>query len=300
MNYEVKGNYLFIDLEGIYYSSVQDLFDELIPSKKIQHLLIQNKWITMDDNPVKRETALIGKKLKIDLYSVQTEYPIVETKPDIVYEDELFLIVNKPNGLLVHKDGNSSLTLTDIVGSYLRENNIPGEAKAIHRLDVDTSGLVVFVKSMIFQPLLDRLLMYKQIKRSYIAIVEGRCDFKRQTIEKNIGSDRHDSRRMVIAKRGRSAKTTVYNLYSCGKYSVLRCELRDGRTHQIRVHLASIGHPIINDELYGTSSPLLKRMGLVANEVEFYHPLKVEMMKVKIRLDSDFRKLMEYVDEEEL
>lgn len=299
MNYEVKGNYLCIDLEGIYYHTVQDFFDELVPSKKIQHLLIQNKWIMLDDKPVKRETALEGEKMTIDLYPIKTEYPKVTGKLDIVYEDELFLIVNKPNGILVHGDGNKGITLTDIVGSYMSENHIPGEAKAIHRLDVDTSGLVVFVKSMIFQPLLDRLLQYKQIRRSYIAIVDGRCSFKKQAIEKNIGSDRHDSRKMVIAKRGRSAKTTVFNLYSCDKYSVLRCELRDGRTHQIRVHLASIGHPIINDELYGNSSPLLKRMGLVANEVEFYHPLKEEMMKVKILLDSDFRRLMEYVDEEE-
>ena len=102
---------------------------------------------------------------------------------------------------------------------------------------------------------------------------------------------------MVIAKRVKEAKTLVKTLYSDDEYSVFKCELRTGRTHQIRVHLASIGYPIINDELYGRPSKLLKRMGLCAYETEFYHPLKEEMVKVRLKLDSDFRELLKYGEE---
>ena len=288
MEYYVSDTALYIAIKSLYYDTIQDFFDTLIPSKKIQHLLIQNKWIRIDEESVKRESALKGDTLAIDLYPFAHDYPILKDDPSIVYEDELFLIANKPNGMLVHSDGKEVITLEDLVGSYLAKHHLPGENKSIQRLDVETSGLVIFSKSPIFKPLLDQYL---------IAVCENKADFKELVINKNIGSDRHDKNKMVIAKRGKEAKTLVKTLYSDDEYSVFKCELRTGRTHQIRVHLASIGHPIINDELYGRPSKLLKRMGLCAYETEFYHPLKEEMVKVRLKLDSDFRELLKYGEE---
>ena len=101
-----------------------------------------------------------------------------------------------------------------------------------------------------------------------------------------------NAKKRVVAKNGQQAKTIVESIYTNNEYSVLKCDLKTGRTHQIRVHLAYIGHPILNDELYGNPSKLTEHMGLAANELTFYHPLKEEMITVKGDITPDLQKLI--------
>ena len=166
----------------------------------------------------------------------------------------------------------------------------------IHRLDKETSGLVVFSKSEVFQPLLDQLLSQKQIRRNYLAFCEGKMEVgKIFTIDKPIGRDRHNANKRIIHKNGQNAVTKV-RCVGCDKkhnYCVLLCTLDTGRTHQIRVHLSSEGYPILNDPLYGHESDLCVRMGLFAESVELYHPLKEEMMSVEAPLPKDLGRLYE-------
>ena len=293
MQYQVINEWLEIECSSLFYSTVQEFFDHLIPSKKYQHLLIQNKWILLDGNPVKRETELQGQTLSIRLYP-ETYYYEVKTsvEPEIIYEDELFLVVNKKAGMLVHDDGNHKLTLSDIVESYMARNYLLGSANPIHRLDVETQGMVVFSKSVIFQALIDQLLAKKQIKRDYIAFVEGRIEEgERIAIDAAIAKDRHNPKKQRVSKTGQNAKTVVHGIYAHNDYSVVKCELKTGRTHQIRVHLESIGHPILNDELYGRPSKKTENMGLVANHLEFYHPLKEDVIKLDCDMSYDLRKI---------
>ena len=293
MLYTVDERWLKIDVSSLFTETIQDFFDAYIPSKKVQHLLIQNKQILLDGNPVKREDDIVGLSLDIMIYPDTYAYETVANEADVVYEDELMLVVNKPKDLLVHSDGTGELTLTKIVESYLCNRNCMS-AIPIHRLDKETSGLVVYSKSPVFQPLLDQLLSAKQIRRNYLAFVEGKMEPGRtMTIDKPIGRDRHNASKRVIAKNGQNALTKV-RCIACSKkdnYSVLLCTLDTGRTHQIRVHLSSIGYPILNDSLYGHESDLCVRMGLFAESIELYHPLKEDNMTVEAELPNDLGRL---------
>ncbi len=293
MKYTLDDKILKIEISSLFNERIQDFFDEFIPSKKIQHLLIQNKWIKLDGNPCKREDFIVGVNLEINLYPENYHYETCKHDLDVVYEDEIILVVNKPKDVLVHSDGNEKDTLTKWVEGYYVDRPYIS-ALPIHRLDKETSGLVVFSKSIIFQPLLDKLLAEKQIRRYYLAFVRGKMEKDASiNINKPIGKDRHNSNKRVIFKGGQNALTKVRSLGFNKKdnYSVLRCTLDTGRTHQIRVHLASEGYPILNDSLYGEASSLCIRMGLMADELEFYHPLKQEMMNVDCELPNDLSKL---------
>ena len=165
MKYTLDKTWLHIEIESLFVKTIQEFFDVYIPSKKIQHLLIQNKNILLDGNPVKREDDIVGIHLDINVYPEKYNYISNDYKLDVVYEDEFILIVNKPKDILVHSDGNDELTLTKMVESYYADRNYIS-ALPIHRLDKQTSGLVVYSKSVIFQPLLDKLLSEKKIRRN--------------------------------------------------------------------------------------------------------------------------------------
>lgn len=119
MKYILEDKILKIEIASLFNEKVQDFFDEFIPSKKIQHLLIQNKWITLDGNPCKREDYIVGMNLEINIYPETYEYHESKHKLDVVYEDEIILVVNKPKGVLVHSDGNDEDTLTEWVKAIL-------------------------------------------------------------------------------------------------------------------------------------------------------------------------------------
>lgn len=293
MKYELKDRWLHIDIDSLFVKTIQEFFDDFIPSKKIQHLLIQNKGILLDGNPVKREDDIAGLKLDLNIYPDEHEYIRNGLKCDICYEDEIMVAVNKPKDLIVHSDGTDEMSLTKMLESYYADQSYV-DCLPLHRLDKQTGGLVLFSKSSVFQPLLDKYMSEKTIRRNYLAFVEGRIEEGRIfTIDKPIGKDRHDSKKRIIHKDGQRAITKVRCLAvnKARNYSVLSCTLDTGRTHQIRVHLASEGYPIINDDLYGSSVSLCRRMGLFAESIELYHPLKEENMTIEAALPADLEML---------
>ena len=293
MNYSLEKTWLHIDIDSLFVKSIQEFFDAYIPSKKVQHLLIQNKNILLDGNPVKREDDIVGLSLDLNIYPETFDHKDSGKRPDIVYEDEIILIVNKPKDLLVHSDGSDEATLTEMVESYYASRKYIS-AYPIHRLDKETSGLVLYSKSTVFQPLLDKLLSEKKIRRNYLAFVKGKMDVGTSlNIDKPIGKDRHNPNRRVIYKNGQNALTKVrcIGVNRAKNYSILRCTLDSGRTHQIRVHLNSIGYPILNDDLYGPKSDLCVRMGLFADSMELYHPLKEDNLIVEAELPNDLSRL---------
>ena len=291
MNYILRDKYLDIEIKSLFVKSINDFFNGYIPSKKYQHLLIQNKWILIDGKACKRDSELVGDTLSILIYPEEYNYINNELKPDVVYEDEIIAILNKPKGMLVHSDGNDNITLTDYLRSYYSDRSYL-DTNPIHRLDFETTGLVMYSKSPIFQPLLDKLLADNQIRRYYLAFVKGKIKRgENLIIDKPIGKDRHNPNKRIVYKDGQSALTKAKCLGNKNGISILRCYLGTGRTHQIRVHLSHIGYPIINDDLYGINDKSLIRMGLIGDELEFYHPLKETSIKIECPLPNDMARV---------
>lgn len=217
----------------------------------------------------------------------------VDMNLDIIYEDEDLLIVNKPKGLVVHP-AKSHWDETLVHGLLFQMNelsdingtNRPG---IVHRIDKDTSGLLMVAKTNIAHQLLAEDLKNHDIKRSYIALVHGSFEESKGTINAPIG--RHPKIRIknAVVSDGKHAVTHFEVMHTYAKYSLIKCHLETGRTHQIRVHLSYINHPIVGDPVYGFK-PLLVESGqmLHAYRLDFIHPRTKKAMTFEVPLPLEF------------
>ena len=209
---------------------------------------------------------------------------------DVVYEDDLVLIVRKGSHQIIHDDQKNDALIND-VSKYFEENNYHRLVRPIHRLDEMTQGLVFFSKILFLQPYFDYLLKNKIIKRKYLAITKGRFKNNKNDIiiEKRIGRDRHINNKYIINPKGKEAKTKIRLIKYINGYSLVECELFTGRTHQIRVHLSSIGLPIVNDEIYGIKDTKFKNMGLYAYKLNYLNPLTNELKEIVYKKYDDLK-----------
>lgn len=194
---------------------------------------------------------------------------------NVVYEDALVLVVNKPAGLVVHPAaGNWSGTLLNgLLARDPRAAQLP-RAGIVHRLDKDTSGLMVVGRTLEAVTALVRDMAQRDIHRRYVALAQGDVGDKPFTVEAPIGRDPALRTRMAVVAGGKPARTDVERVGFDGEVSAIRCKLHSGRTHQIRVHLAHRGHPLVADALYGGRSLRgMQRQALHAAELAFAHPI---------------------------
>ncbi|MGI6230257.1 MAG: RluA family pseudouridine synthase [Tractidigestivibacter sp.] len=223
-----------------------------------------------------------GDGVVIALAATSQSAPAPHVAPaKIVYRDPIFLAADKPAGQLVHGDGTGASTLTDAVCAALAAEGASAHPQAVQRLDVPTTGLVLFSLTEEFQPALDALVSGHGMKKRYLAEVTGSFKEDQLTIDEPIGRDRHDSSRMRVCRpgQGKPAVTRVKTLARKSGKSLLLVELGTGRRHQIRVHLAAAGHPILGDTLYGGARDSRGLM-LHAYEESFLHPLTGEPIKI--------------------
>lgn len=198
---------------------------------------------------------------------------------DILYEDDHLLIVNKPAGIDTHPaDDTQTNTLANAVAFYFQANGIESRVRHIHRLDKDTTGAVLFAKHAIAGAILDRLLEQRIIKREYLALVQGKVKQKSKMINEPIGRDRHHPTRRRVSPGGQDAITyyEVIKHYPDQNITLVKLQLQTGRTHQIRVHMSYIGHPIIGDVLYGGIEKGYSRQALHAFKISLPHPITNE------------------------
>jgi 23S rRNA pseudouridine1911/1915/1917 synthase len=224
--------------------------------------------------------------------AVAAREPEADSEADftVAYEDEYLLVVDKPAGVVVHPArGHAAGTLAQALAGRTAGGEEPGRAGIVHRLDRDTSGLLVVAKSEEVHRALKSLLAARRLEREYLALVEGHPSARTGTIEAPIGRDRRDRLKISIdTDHPRPARTRFEVERLLPASALLRVGLETGRTHQIRVHLAAIGHAVCGDPLYGTPGSYgLSRQFLHAGRLGFPHPVTGAVVDVRSPLPGD-------------
>ena len=262
----------------------------------------------LEDGRVKRGEKIIKANYKVragEMFVVDIPEPepieaVPENIPlDIIYEDDDVVVLNKARGMVVHPaPGNYTGTLVNALLYHC--SNLSGINSAIrpgivHRLDKDTSGIMIVAKNDAAHISLSQQIQSKPAVRTYLAVVRGNIKTDSGTIETQIARDKTDRKKMAVVKEGgRDAITDYEVLERFGKYTLVRCKLRTGRTHQIRVHMEYLGYPLVGDPKYSPmKTPFgIKGQALHSHTLEFTHPRTGERMKFEAPLPEDMHKII--------
>ncbi len=242
--------------------------------------------------------AQTGARVKVVIAPSERREVSAEDLPvNIVYEDESIVVVNKAAGMVVHPaPGNWSGTLVNALKGRVRNlSHAGGEDRAglVHRLDKDTSGLLIVAKTERAHRILSAAIAARRVARRYAALCWGHLNSDELFVDQPIGRDPRDRKRMAIVKSGRAARTDFFRIARLDSADLLRAHLRSGRTHQIRVHLASIGHPVVGDDVYGGGGGRRlaalppRRHFLHAAWLQFKHPVTGEALDFRAPLPVD-------------
>ena len=219
----------------------------------------------------------LGQHLKLELVPTAQTLAFHPQAMDlkIIFEDEAILVIDKPAGLVVHPAAGhwSGTLLNGILAHHAAARMLP-RAGIVHRLDKDTTGLMVVAKTLPAVTALVRSIAAREVRRIYLALAHGQVPWQEQVIEAAVGRDPGSRLRMAVVSSGKPARTDVSRLAVAEGVSALRCRLHSGRTHQIRVHLAYRGYPLVGDTLYGGRPARgLVRQALHASELALAHPI---------------------------
>ena len=264
--------------------------------------MIEENLVLYNGKPSKASTK-IKTGDRIELFEKEPEPLAVkgeEIPLEIVYEDDDLMVINKPRGMVVHPaPGHTSGTLVNAVLSHAGESlsSINGVLRPgiVHRIDKDTSGLILVCKNDFSHKALAKQLEEHSITRRYHAICSGRLKEEQGTVSAPIGRDEKNRKQQAINyKHGKEAITHYRLLENLQNASLLECRLETGRTHQMRVHMKSIGHPLLGDPLYGPKKNLyaIKGQALHAMVLGFVHPRSGEYMEFSADYPEDFQKLL--------
>ena len=265
-------------------------------SRTHAHELINAGLITVNNKTAKPSLKLNpGDKVIVNIPPSPQPHLEAENIPlNIIYEDDDVLVVDKPAGLAVHPaPGHPSHTLVNAVLNYLPSlADETGSLRPgiVHQLDKYTSGLILIAKNRVAQTNLSTQFKNRVVKKTYLALVKGKLTPQQGIIEAAIGRDRRHRQRMTVVSKGREARTEYRVVKYYGNYSLLEIRPETGRTHQIRVHLAAIGFPVVSDAAYGTKSPHFSRQFLHASKIAFHLPSTNDLAVFESPLPPDLEK----------
>lgn len=274
---------------------------------------------TMVQRLIEEGNVLVNEKKEKPSYKIQLNDNIeinmpapkeVDIKPqdisiDIVYEDDDIVVVNKPKGLVVHPaNGNPDGTLVNAIMAKCKSSlsGIGGELRPgiVHRLDKDTSGLLIIAKNDKAHINMSEQIKNRNVKKIYIALVKGIVKENEATINMPIGRSTKDRKKMAVRKDGKEAVTHFRVIKIYDKYTLLELKIDTGRTHQIRVHMAEIGHPVVGDMVYsnGKNEFGVEGQMLHAKSLDFKHPITGKEMHVEAELPEYFKQVLEKIEKQ--
>ena len=263
-----------------------------ISSILLNRLIKNNKILLNNTKCDTRISPNIGDIITVDLSMQEDNSNIVATKMplDIIYEDDWMIIVNKPAGIAVHPSIlHYDDSLSNGIKSYFNTINLHKKIRPVNRLDRNTSGLVLFAKCEYIQECLIKQMQANTFKKEYLAICNGIFDKKHSIIDLPIARKENSIIERCISENGQKSITHYKVLKEFNNYSLVNCTLETGRTHQIRVHMAAIGHPLIGDSLYGTDSDFIDRHALHCYKLQFIHPVTKCNLDFLCSLPCDFK-----------
>lgn len=272
---------------------------------KIKKMIDNNNVLV--NNKIAKASYIIKENDNIDITPLTEETTVsAENIPlDIVYEDDDLIVINKSSGMVVHPaPGNYTGTLVNALmyhTNHLSTVNTSIRPGIVHRIDADTSGLLLVAKNDKTHNLLAEAISKKEVVREYIALVHGIINEDTATIDAPIGRDKNNRKKMcVTSENSKDAITHIKVLERYKNATLIKCKLETGRTHQIRVHLNYIGHPIVNDPVYGPKKVIDSAFGqmLHAVKISFVHPITKEYMEFTAPLPQKFDEILKIYKEE--
>jgi 23S rRNA pseudouridine1911/1915/1917 synthase len=261
--------------------------------------LIESGHVLVNGKTARASAALKGgDAVTIELPPEQQPVPLPQPIPlDVIYEDDDIVIFNKPAGLTVHPaPGHEENTLVNaVLARYPDMASFAESERAgiVHRLDKDTSGLIVIARNKTSQNYMLSKFKKHEVSKGYITLVKGRLEPGHGVIEAPIGRHPVHRQKMAVVEGGREAKTRYRVIKYIDGYTLLEAMPETGRTHQIRVHLAAIGFPVVGDKIYGVKSPYLKRQFLHAYKLGFVLPSSGEYREFSIGLPDDLQSALD-------
>ena len=278
------------------------LSERLDLSRATIQRLIEEEKILVNYKKVKAsyKTQLDDEITVLEDEPKETKLEAEDIPLDIIYEDNDILVVNKQKGLVVHPgNGNPNGTLVNAVLAHCKDSlsGIGGEIRPgiVHRIDKDTSGLLIIAKNDKAHIAMSEQIKNHEVKKTYIALVRGRMKENKATIDMPIARSEKDRTKMAVSRHGKNAVTHIEAIEKFENYTLLEVNIETGRTHQIRVHLAEIGYPIVGDYVYSNGKNPFGVEGqmLHSQKLEFKHPITGKEMKLEAPLPEYFKKVLE-------
>lgn len=261
----------------------------LLKLKKMQKITLNNEIVYVHHN------IKFGDIIECDLNYEEDNSNIIPTCIDlsIIYEDDCYLVLDKPAGIPVHPScDHFTDSLSNGVRYYFDQIGLKKKIRPVNRLDKDTTGLVIFAKNEYIQECLIKQMKSKEFVKKYIAIVQGHLTSKEGVIDSPIARKTGSIIERCVDENGEIAITHYKVISSKGLNDIIQCTLETGRTHQIRVHLAYIGHPLLSDTLYGTSSAYIARQALHCFYMSFIHPVTKQKVIYEAKIPKDMTNII--------
>ena len=269
------------------------LKNELNVSSRLLTKLKKQESVLLNDKYAKNHTIVnMGDIIKINMDEPDNQFEPQDIPLNIVYEDIDVIIINKQPGIVVHPTkSHPTNTIANALTYYLKEKNIKCRIRFVNRLDMDTSGLLIIAKNAFTHHVISEQMQRDLVKKKYLTFVEGIVSSDEGTIDEPIYRPSEDEVKRVVDPRGQRSITKYKVIERFNTATLLEIELLTGRTHQIRVHLSHLGHPLIGDSLYGKENSLINRQALHAYYLEFFQPRFKNIVELYTNMPNDMENL---------